>query len=78
MDEPFYCNSCLYGKYSHSNDNALPVNLTNNDNINANTLCSGDMSDLCPNSVFNDKESIITSDYYTINRCVHTEAKTSL
>ena len=61
--DPFYCVNCLFGNCSREN-------LEDQICLNASEIESCDINDtihnLCPNSVFRDKEDIHLSEYYTM------------
>ena len=61
--DPYYCVNCLYGNCSREN-------LDNQTCLNASEILSCDINDtihnLCPNSVFRNKEDIHLSEYYTM------------
>ena len=61
--EPYYCTNCLYG-------NCSIQNLENQICLNASEIEGFDINDtiynLCPNSVFADKDDVYLSDYHTI------------
>ena len=63
-DDPYYCTNCLYG-------NCSKQNFENQECFNASEIESFNINDtihnLCPNSVFRDKEDIQLSEYYTMD-----------
>ena len=62
--DPYYCANCLYGNCSRVNfENQTCLNVTEIESMDINDT----IHNLCPNSVFNDKEDIHLSEYYTID-----------
>ena len=61
--EPYYCINCLYG--NDSEGNLEPPDHTSHFVINS--LNPEDILDLCPNSIFNNKDDIELSEYFTID-----------
>ena len=60
---PYYCTNCLYGSTPRNRD----LDSTTGHAALCSILDSNDMYDLCPNSLFKDKDDITISDYYSVN-----------
>ena len=59
VNKPFYCEICLFGStQSTLNQTCLTAS-------EISSLDSRDILDLCPNSIFKDREDILTTEYYT-------------
>ena len=59
IDKPYYCDWCEYGSpRSTLNQTCLSASAIN-------SLDSSDIFNMCPNSVFRDKDDIPTTEYYT-------------
>ena len=58
-DKPYHCDWCEFGS------SACPTNQTCLSASAISSLDSSDIYSLCPNSIFNDKEDIPTTEYFT-------------
>ena len=59
IDKPYYCDWCEYGSpRSTLNQTCLSASAIS-------SLDSSDIYDMCPNSVFRDKEDVPTTEYFT-------------
>ena len=58
-DMPFYCDICLYGsRQNRENQTCLKAS-------EISSLDTNDIFNLCPNSIFSDKDDIPTTEYFT-------------
>ena len=60
IENPYYCTNCLYGNCRQNLDNQICLNASEIESFDINEIYN-----LCPNSVFRDKEDVQLSDYYT-------------
>ena len=56
---PFYCETCMNGS-NKNRDNQICLNASE-----INLLDTNDIYNLCPNSIFSDKDDIATTEYFT-------------
>ena len=62
-EDPYYCTNCLYGNCSKQNlENQICLNASDIESIDINDT----IYNLCPNSVFSNKDDTCLSEYYTI------------